>query len=77
MGHRSGVSEAVFAGPDARRAVTVSRDHSLKLWDFRRPPRDLATFRGHADSVTCCAVRGELLLSGSRDQTLRTWLLPP
>ena len=76
-GHNGTITEAVFADTVERRIVTASGDKTLKLWDLWRNTTELASFRGHTDSVTCCAVRNELLASGGQDRTFRLWLLPP
>eukprot|EP00906_Rhabdomonas_costata_P036202 RCo050821 len=75
-GHTHGVNEAVFALPDPRRVVTASSDHTLRVWDLRAGAA-VAELRGHKDEVKCCAARGQAAVSGSVNQTLATWLLPP
>ena len=76
-GHKDWVWQAVFADKDPLRVVTASDDKALKVWDLRSSGTELNTLRGHTGAVTCCAVRGLIAVSGSRDCTLRTWLLPP
>ena len=76
-GHTAWVNQAVFADKDPYRVVTASDDKTLKVWDLRGSGTELATLRGHTEAVMCCAVKSVIALSGSNDQTLRTWLLPP
>ena len=70
------VRQAVFADTDSRRVVTGSYDSALRVFELRTLSV-LTTLRGHNNSVCCCTVNGELVVSGGEDQTLRTWLLPP
>eukprot|EP01065_Artemidia_motanka_P006805 TRINITY_DN1331_c1_g1_i1.p1 TRINITY_DN1331_c1_g1~~TRINITY_DN1331_c1_g1_i1.p1 ORF type:complete len:599 (+),score=171.05 TRINITY_DN1331_c1_g1_i1:124-1920(+) len=39
----------------------------------RQLARNLRTLTGHGAAVYCCSLRGNLILSASRDRTLRTW----
>ena len=66
----------MFADTDSRRVVTGSYDSALRVWEVRTLSV-LTTLKEHTDSVCCCTVNGELVVSGGEDQTLRTWLLPP
>lgn len=61
---------------DGRRALSGSRDNTLRLWDLASGAT-LRTLQGHTDDVETVAVRadGRRALSGSRDQTLRLWNL--
>jgi hypothetical protein len=72
-GHR-GCIWAVAVTADGRRAVSGSRDQTLKFWDLETG-RELATLRGHSSSVTAVAVTadGRRAVSGSWDQTLKLW----
>lgn len=50
----------------------------MRLWNLetRRPIR---RYEGHTGPITCLAVSadGRYFLSGSEDQTIRQWPLPP
>ena len=76
-GHTHCVTQATFVDKDPLRVVTASFDGTLKVWDLRSSDRELTTLRGHTEAVRCCAVRDPIVVSGSVDFTLRTWLLPP
>ncbi|KAG2183558.1 hypothetical protein INT43_006564 [Umbelopsis isabellina] len=66
--------------------VTGSRDSTLKVWKLPDPVRDepflahnpvnpwfMHTLTGHTQSVRAIAARGNLLVSGSYDNTMRLW----
>ncbi|MGI0498347.1 NB-ARC domain-containing protein, partial [Limnospira platensis] len=53
-GHSSVVT-AVAIAPDGKRAVSASRDNTLKLWDLEQG-RELATLSGHSGSVNAVAI---------------------
>ena len=61
--------------PDGRRAVSGSRDLTLKLWDLETG-RELRTYRGARSEVTCVAATpdGKSVLSGGGNR-LRMWPL--
>ena len=73
VGHRAGVT-AVALAPDGRRALTGSKDKSVRLWDVAGG-KELQHFDGHTDAVTSVAfsAQGRWVLSGSADQTVRLW----
>jgi hypothetical protein len=54
QGHTSWVN-AVAVTPDGRRAVSGSRDNTLKVWDLESG-QELATLQGHTDGVKAVAV---------------------
>jgi Caspase domain/WD domain, G-beta repeat len=60
--------------PDGRRALSSSKDKTLKLWDLDSG-QELRTFSGHSDSVNAVAITpdGRRALSGSWDNTLKLW----
>ena len=72
-GHASVVT-AVAVTPDGHRAVSASRDRTLRVWDLERG-QVVRTLEGHTKAVTAVAVTpdGYSAVSGSRDGTLRVW----
>jgi WD40 repeat protein len=73
VGHTGPVSvAAVFA--DGSRALTGSRDNTLRLWDLKTG-ETLRTLKGHTGPVKSVTVlaAGRRALSGSDDNTLRLW----
>ena len=64
----------VAVTPDGLRAVTVSSDKTLKVWDLVTGAV-LHTFEGHGGSVTGVAVTqdGQRAVSVSRDNALKVW----
>ena len=71
--HSQGATSVAFSG-DGTRAVSGSRDKTIKLWDVGTGDL-LRNFEGHADGVTSVSFSpdGTRLLSGSRDKTLKLW----
>ncbi len=49
-----------------------SWDNSIRKWDVSAS-KCIIEFRGHQDPVCCLAAAGEVLLSGSRDCSIRAW----
>ncbi|MDT9283250.1 MAG: WD40 repeat domain-containing protein, partial [Limnospira sp. PMC 1293.21] len=66
-GHSRGVN-AVAIAPDGYRAVSASKDKTLKLWDLESAT-ELATLRGHSWSVYAVAIApdGKRAVSASMD----------
>jgi len=73
QGHTNGVT-GVAVTPDGRRAVSASRDHTLRVWDLATGavPDTLA---GQTDWVDGVAVTpdGRRLVSASHHHSLRVW----
>ena len=59
---------------DGKRAVSASRDKTLKVWDLETG-RVLRMLEGHSDAVSGVAVTadGKRAVSASWDQTLKVW----
>src|SRR5271157_5561593 len=72
-GHSESVL-GVAVSADGRRAVSASRDHTLKVWNVESG-RELRTLEGHFDFVFGVAVSGDgrRAVSASRDHTLKVW----
>jgi WD40 repeat protein len=69
-----GVVTCMAVSPDGRRAVSASRDRTLKVWDLESG-RELRTLKGHSYAVTGVAVSpdGRRAVSASDDKTLKVW----
>jgi WD40 repeat protein len=72
-----GYSSTVFGvavTPDGKRAVSTSRDNTLKVWDLDSG-RELLTLVGHSSQVNGVAVTpdGKRAVSASSDKTLKIW----
>ena len=72
-GHR-GTVYAVAVTPDGKRAVSGSRDNTLKVWDLASG-QEIQTLSGHKDQVWAVALTpdGKRAVSGSADNTLKVW----
>jgi WD40 repeat protein len=73
VGHSDWVASIAFS-PDDSPAVSVSRDHTLKLWDVATGQL-LRTFEGHGGKVTSSSFSpdGRTIRSSSVDETVRVW----
>jgi WD40 repeat protein len=73
VGHSSGV-DSVTVLSDCRRAISASRDHTLKLWDLEQGVV-IKTLEGHSAWVTSVAVLPDdkRAISASWDHTLKLW----
>src|SRR5271165_3014461 len=65
---------AVTAG--GQRAVSASKDKTLKVWDLARG-REPCTLSGHSNEVTSVSMTpdGQRAVSASADKTLKVWEL--
>ncbi|MBL8295023.1 MAG: winged helix-turn-helix domain-containing protein [Bryobacterales bacterium] len=72
-GHSDAI-RAVAITPDGKRAISGSRDNTLRVWDLegRQAPRVL---EGHTNAIRAVAITadGTRAISGSEDRTLRVW----
>ena len=68
------VIRAVAVMPDGRRAVSASRDRTLKVWDLETG-EVLRTLEGHSGVVMAVAVTPDSrqAISASGDRTLKVW----
>nr|WP_198525340.1 WD40 repeat domain-containing protein [Oscillatoria sp. PCC 10802] len=74
-GHSDWVS-AVAVTPDGSRAISGSRDGTVKVWNLDSG-EELLTLEGHSAPVYAVAVTpdGSRAISGSRDGTVKVWNL--
>lgn len=72
-GHTAGVT-AVAVFPDGKRAVTGSRDHTVRIWDLSKAAAD-RTLEGHQGTVLAVAVSpdGKRVASAGADHLVRVW----
>ncbi|MBI1310167.1 hypothetical protein GC176_02585 [bacterium] len=75
-GHVAPVLMGVFT-PDGERAVTVSSDESVRLWDLATG-KEIRQYNGHTGPLYCAAISGDgrTLVTGAQDNTLRLWDVP-
>ena len=52
--------------------ASTSNDKAIKLWDFNSK-KQIATFKGHKETVNCLAIVNDLLISGSKDESIIFW----
>ncbi len=73
-GHRSAVN-AVALLPDGERAVSASKDGTIKLWNLKWTQTMLRVLPGHPREIHALTVIGDgrRILSASRDHTLKVW----
>lgn len=84
-GHEGGVWALQYVG---NTLVTGSTDRTIRVWDMKTG-RCLHILRGHASTVRCLTIvqpvknadgvmepKEPMIVSGSRDTTLRVWRLP-
>ena len=74
-GHTESVTSVVVYS-DSTRAVSASRDQTLKVWDLQKGI-ELFTLRGHTAAVNSVVVysNGKRAISASDDRSLRIWNL--
>ena len=74
-GHEEDVM-SVSITPDGTRAISISEDETLKVWDMENGEclRTIQTCRGEDDSVSITA-DGKIAIYGSSDGTLQVWEL--
>ncbi|KZV99929.1 WD40 repeat-like protein [Exidia glandulosa HHB12029] len=71
-GHKNTVFCVDFL-PDGRRAVSSSRDRTLRIWDIESGETVIGPLEGHVDTVRGLAVHGSRIASCSFDGTFRVW----
>jgi len=52
--------------------VSSSLDNTLKVWSIKKN-EVLTTLEGHTDAVRACLSSGDIIISGSDDQTIKLW----
>eukprot|EP01107_Rhizomastix_libera_P005494 TRINITY_DN1893_c0_g1_i2.p1 TRINITY_DN1893_c0_g1~~TRINITY_DN1893_c0_g1_i2.p1 ORF type:complete len:384 (-),score=78.80 TRINITY_DN1893_c0_g1_i2:25-1176(-) len=72
--HHKNVVTSVLSIPNSEMFVSGSRDKTIIVYDWRTF-QPLFTFPDHGDSITRICARNNLLLSGSRDRTIKKWNL--
>ncbi|CRK30917.1 hypothetical protein BN1708_015877, partial [Verticillium longisporum] len=83
-GHTNAVLDVDFGGPRGGTLLaSCSNDLTIKLWDPSDEYKNIRTLPGHDHSVSCVRFipsgaagapsSGNLLVSASRDKTLRIW----
>lgn len=77
-GHIGGVWSMIVMPPDEEeelpRLVTGSTDRTTRIWLLEPPEWPcIMTLFGHLSTVRCLAACDGLVVSGSRDATLRLW----
>ena len=72
-GHTLSIT-SVSITPDGKRAVSASRDKTLRVWDLASG-KSLKTLNGHKDDVECVRITpdGKRAVSASKDETLKVW----
>ena len=72
-GHTSGIS-ALALSADGSRAISGSRDHTLKIWELPSG-REVGSLPGHDGPVTAVSMTpdGSCAVSGAEDGLLRVW----
>lgn len=55
------------------RIASASMDKTVRMWDIREMKAPLATLEGHSAEVHCVDFRDRMVLSGSRDTSLKVW----
>ena len=62
--------------PDGQYLISCGYgDLTIKVWEIGEGPCELATLKGHTDTVNHCAwsPRGDIIASKSHDDTIRLW----
>jgi WD40 repeat protein len=72
-GHSNWVTGCAISA-DGKRAVSASRDKTVKVWDLESG-REVFTLTGHSDLVNGCAISGDgrRVVSASDDKTVKVW----
>ena len=57
------------------RLATSSDDNTVRVWNVQTG-ECTSTLHGHSSRVNCVAFDGNIIVSGSEDQTVRVWRAP-
>lgn len=72
IGHQNGWVESVKWNPlDSNQFVSVSTDHTAKMWDVRSSKSSLFDIHGHEDRILCVAWNEGIIATGSADCTIK------
>ncbi|CAG8650275.1 15374_t:CDS:2 [Acaulospora morrowiae] len=70
FGHEDGVWSLAV---DKLRLVSVSQDHTVKIWDKDSADGCLHTLHGHCGAVNCVALGETKIITGGEDAEIRIW----
>jgi WD40 repeat protein len=70
QGHQDEASSVAAFSPEGK-VLTTTSGSGLRFWDITTGKEMLPG--GHEDTVTCLSYANDLLITGSRDRTLRVW----
>lgn len=72
-GHAGGVT--CITHLDSKTTCSGSRDGTIRVWSCLSESSYacVMTLRDHDDEISCIAVHGNMMLSGSHDKTIRVW----
>ncbi|CAL2029818.1 unnamed protein product [Caenorhabditis brenneri] len=74
IGHQGGWVESVKWNPlNSNQFVSVSTDHTAKMWDVRSSKSSLFDIHGHEDRILCVAWNEGLIATGSADCTIKVF----
>uniref|UniRef100_A0A0B6ZLZ2 U3 small nucleolar RNA-associated protein 13 C-terminal domain-containing protein n=1 Tax=Arion vulgaris TaxID=1028688 RepID=A0A0B6ZLZ2_9EUPU len=74
-GHLDEILSAHFLGEEASHVAVATNTDLLKV--FNRDTWECQMLQGHSDIITSLDVRGNFIVSSSKDSTIRIWQLSP
>ena len=72
IGHDNWVNDLLFH-PNGKYLISVSDDKSIRIWDLHNGRCYKKITNAHDHFVTCIDMRGQHLVTGSVDHTLKIW----